>query len=102
MALRLIRTRLALLVFAVAVAAVGFVYVYVAPSLEDNLEEQKLDSLASDAREFSDPIIAARDVEIGRLRRIVARTGDRAGGARVTLLRVDRVGGSLQTAPTAD
>src|SRR5918999_2847343 len=100
-ALRLIRTRLALLVFAVAVAAVGFVYVYVAPSLEDNLEEQKLDSLASDAREFSDPIVAARDLEIEKLEAVVQRVGDRAS-ARVTLLRVDRVGGSLQTDPTAD
>ena len=101
MALRLIRTRLALLVFAVAVAAVGFVYVYVVPSLEDNLEEQKLESLTADAREFSDPIIAGRDLEIERLRRVVARTGDRAS-ARVTLLRVDRVGGAIQTEPTAD
>ncbi|HEX8121605.1 MAG TPA: HAMP domain-containing sensor histidine kinase [Solirubrobacteraceae bacterium] len=101
MALRLIRTRLALLVFAVAVAAVGFVYVYVAPSLESNLEEQKLDSLASDAREFSDQIIAARDLEIEKLRKVVQRAGDRAS-ARVTLLRVDRVSGTLQVAPTAD
>jgi signal transduction histidine kinase len=101
MALRLIRTRLALLVFAVAVAAVGFVYVYVAPSLEDNLEEQKLESLASDADEFSDPIIAGRDLDIEKLRKVVAQTGDRAS-ARVTLLRVDRVSGSLQTQPTAD
>ncbi|MDQ5808666.1 MAG: HAMP domain-containing histidine kinase, partial [Actinomycetota bacterium] len=101
MALRLIRTRLALLVFAVAVAAVGFVYVYVAPSLEDNLEEQKLESLAADANEFSDEIIAARDYRIERVRRIVKRAGDRSS-ARVTLLRVDRVGGTLQTDPTAD
>ena len=84
-----------------AVAAVGFVYVYVAPSLESNLEEQKLESLASDAREFSDQIIAARDYRIEKVKAIVARTGDRAS-ARVTLLRVDRVGGSLQTQPTAD
>jgi signal transduction histidine kinase len=101
MALRLIRTRLALLVFAVAVAAVGFVYVYVAPSLEENLQEQKLDSLSSDAREFSDAIIAAREYRIERVREIVRRTGDRAS-ARVTLLRVDRVGGTLRTEPTAD
>jgi two-component system OmpR family sensor kinase len=100
-ALRLIRTRLALLVFAVAVAAVGFVYVYVAPSLEDNLEEQKLESLSADAREFSDEIVAARDFRIERLRKVVQRTGDRAS-ARVTLLRVDRVAGSLITVPTAD
>ena len=101
MALRLIRTRLALLVFAVALAAVGFVYVYVAPSLEDNLEEQKLESLASDARAYSDGIVAARDYRIERVREIVSDTADRAS-ARVTLLRVDRVAGALMTVPTAD
>ncbi len=101
MALRLIRTRLALLVFAVAVFAVGFVYVYVAPTLEDNLEDQKLNSLAADAREFSDAIIASRELRIEKLRKVVARTGDRAS-ARVTLLRVDRVSGNLEVAPTAD
>ena len=101
MALRLIRTRLALLVFAVAVAAVGFVYIYVAPSLEDNLQEQKLDSLSADAREFSDPIIAARGLDIERLRRVVARAGDRSS-ARVTLLRVSRGTLGLQVQPVAD
>jgi len=101
MALRLIRTRLALLVFAVALAAVGFVYVYVAPSLEDNLEEQKLQSLAGAARDFSDPVVASRDYPIERVRKVVQRTGDRAS-ARVTLLRVDRVAGALVTVPTAD
>jgi signal transduction histidine kinase len=100
-ALRLIRTRLALLVFAVAVAAVGFVYVYVAPSLEENLEDQKLESLAADARDFSDPIIAARDDPIEDLRRVVQRVGDRAS-ARVTVLRVGRGSLGLQTQAVAD
>jgi two-component system, OmpR family, sensor kinase len=100
-ALRLIRTRLALLVFAVALAAVGFVYVYVAPSLEDNLEEQKLDSLAADAREFSDRIVAARDLRIEELREVVQQVGDRAS-ARVTVLRVDRGTLGLQTEAVAD
>jgi signal transduction histidine kinase len=100
-ALRSIRTRLALLVFAVAVAAVGFVYVYVAPSLEENLEEQKLESLAADARDFSDPIVAARDVPIEELREVVQQVGDRAS-ARVTVLRVDRGSLGLQTEAVAD
>ena len=101
MALRLIRTRLALLVFAVAVAAVGFVYMYVAPSLEDNLEEQKLESLASDARELSDRIVDARDLPIEDVREVVRQVGDRAS-ARVTLLRVDRGTLGLQTETVAD
>jgi hypothetical protein len=78
MALRSLRTRLALLVFAITLAAVGFVFVYVAPPLESNLREQKLESLAADARRYSDPIIEARDADIETLRRIVRRTGDRA------------------------
>ena len=41
--LRSIRTRLALLVFAITIAAVGFVFVYVAPPLETNLREQRLE-----------------------------------------------------------
>ncbi|CAA9505444.1 MAG: hypothetical protein AVDCRST_MAG85-2016, partial [uncultured Solirubrobacteraceae bacterium] len=101
MALRSLRTRLALLVFAITLAAVGFVFVYVAPPLESNLREQKLDSLAADARRYSDPIIEARDADIDTLRRIVARTGDRAS-ERVTLLRVSRGSLGVQTSVRAD
>jgi two-component system OmpR family sensor kinase len=99
--LRLIRTRLAALVFAITLAAVGFVYVYVAPSLEDNLREQKLESLTLEARQHADEIRRARDLPIERLRRIVRRAGDRAS-AQVTLLRVGRGSLGLQTEVVAD
>ena len=101
MRLRSLRTRLALLVFAITLAAVGFVFVYVAPSLESNLREQKLDSLAADARRYSPPIVEARDAPIEAVRRIVARVGDRAS-ERVTLLRVSRGSLGLQTSVVAD
>ncbi len=101
MALRSLRTRLALLVFAITLAAVGFVFVYVAPPLESNLREQKLESLAADARRYSEPIIEARDADIDALRRVVARTGDRAS-ERVTLLRVSRGSLGFQTSVRAD
>jgi signal transduction histidine kinase len=101
LSLRSIRTRLALLVFAITIAAVGFVFVYVAPPLETNLREQRLESLAEAARRYSAPVIRARDVDIEALRRIVARAGDRAN-ARVTLLRVSRGSLGLQTAVIAD
>jgi signal transduction histidine kinase len=99
--MRLIRTRLALLVFAITLAAVGFVFLYVAPSLETNLREQRLESLASQARRYSDPIRSARDEPIQRTRQIVGRAADRST-ARVTLLRVDRGTLGLQTEVVAD
>jgi signal transduction histidine kinase len=99
--LRTLRTRLALLVFAITLAAVGFVFVYVAPPLESNLREQKLESLAVDASRYSGPVAQARDADIDELQAIVARAGDRAN-ARVTLLRVDRGSLGLQTEVTAD
>jgi signal transduction histidine kinase len=99
--MRSIRTRLTLLVFAITTAAVGFVFVYVAPPLERNLTDQYLDRIADDARRYSQPIVEARDLPIGEVGRIVARAGDRAN-ARVTLLRVSRGSLGLQTSVIAD
>jgi two-component system OmpR family sensor kinase len=96
-----LRTRLALLVFAITLAAVGFVYVYVAPSLESNLREQKLESLAQAARTYSRPVIQARNAPIDRVEQVVARAGDRAT-AQVTLLRVSSGSLGLQTSVVAD
>jgi two-component system, OmpR family, sensor kinase len=101
MTLRSIRLRLTLLVFAITAGAVGFVFLYVAPTLERNLREQALETLAADARRYAAPIVRARDSAIGPLRRIVARAGDRAG-AEVTLLRVSRGSLGLRTAVIAD
>ena len=101
MAGRSIRTRLTLLVFAITFAAVGFVFVYVAPPLERNLTDQFLLRVADDARRYSRPIVEARDRPIDDVREIVARTGDRAN-ARVTLLRVSRGSLGLQTSVIAD
>ena len=101
MGLRSIRTRLALLVFAITLVAVGFVYVYVAPPLESNLREQKLEALAGDAKRYSAPIVRARDADIQTLRQVVRRTGDRAN-ARVTLLRVNRGSVGLETQVITD
>lgn len=96
-----IRTRLTLLVFAITAGAVGFVYVYVAPPLADSLKAQELKRLAADTRRYADPIVAARDAEINRLRRIVGRAAERSN-SRVTLLRVSRGSLGLQTAVVAD
>jgi signal transduction histidine kinase len=99
--LRTIRTRLALLVFAITLAAVGVVYLYVVPSLESNLREQKLESLSQTALRLSPQIRRARRAPIEEVRATVASVGDRAN-ARVTLLRVDATPAGLQTAVVAD
>jgi two-component system, OmpR family, sensor kinase len=101
MGLRSIRTRLTLLVFLITAGAVGFVYIYVAPTLERNLREQFLGRLADDARRFAPPIVEGRRRDIETVRQIVSRTGDRAN-ARVTLLRVSRGSLGLQTEVVAD
>jgi signal transduction histidine kinase len=88
-------------VFAITAGAVGFVFAYVAPSLERNLREQALETLAADARRYSPAIQRARNSPIGVLRQVVARAGDRAG-AEVTLLRVSRGSLGLQTDVIAD
>ena len=101
MRLRHLRTRLALIVFAITLVAVGFVYVYVAPSLESNLTDQKLDSLASTADRVAPPVVALRNAQIPVVERAIRRAADRSA-ARVTLLRVSRGSLGLQTEVVAD
>ena len=101
MTLRSIRTRLALLVFAITLAAVGVVYLYVAPSLEGNLREQKVDSLVLTARRLAPQLSEAGRAPIEELRGTVARLGDRAN-AQVTVLRVDETSVGVQTEIVAD
>ena len=101
MGLRHLRTRLALVVFAITLVAVGFVFVYVAPSLEDTLTDQKLDALATTAERVSAPVIALRNAEIPAVERAVQRAADRSA-ARVTLLRVSRGSLGVQTEVVAD
>src|SRR5215217_2319915 len=50
---RSIRTRLTLLFFAITLAAVGFVYVYLTPQLESSLRSEKLRTLESAANTYS-------------------------------------------------
>ena len=99
--LRHLRTRLALIIFAVTLVGVGFVYAYVAPSLESNLTDQKLDSLAATAQRVAPPVVALRNAQIPVVERTVRRAADRSA-ARVTLLRVSRGSLGLQTEVVAD
>lgn len=84
---RRLTLRLALVFFAIVLAAVGVVYFYVVPQLESRLREQKLESLSTDARRYSAPIARAiaEQRSASALDRAVRQAADRAN-ARVTLL----------------
>ncbi len=91
MILSSIRARLALGFLVVALVAVGVVTLYVLPSLQTRLQDQKLDSLAQAARTYSAPLRAAigSNVDEKEVDREVRAAADRAN-ARVTLLGVSR------------
>ena len=75
---RSLRARLTLVVFAITLAAVGFVLVYVVPSLESNLRQQKLERLAADAQRASEPIRAVRAAPVDAITPVLRRAAERA------------------------
>jgi two-component system OmpR family sensor kinase len=87
--MRSIRNRLTALFFVIVLGAVCVVYFYVAPQLETRLRDQKLSSLAADAKEHSRRIIkiAGSNHNAKQLDRAVKQAADRSGD-RVTLLGV--------------
>ena len=88
---RSIRSRLALGFLLIALTAVGVIYLYVLPSLESRLQQQKLESLSQSARTYSAALrdaIGSNDDEQA-VDRAVRAAADVAG-ARVTLLGVTR------------
>jgi signal transduction histidine kinase len=99
--LRDLRTRLALLVFAITLVAVGVIYAYVIPPLQNRLTKQRLESLEATAKRVTPSIDEVRYAEIKVVERAVRRASDRAN-ARVTLLRVSRGSLGLQTGVVAD
>jgi two-component system OmpR family sensor kinase len=101
--MRSIKNRLALLFFAIVLAAIGIIYVYVVPQLESRLREEKLDTLAAAAQTYSDALVAAigsnlNEEEVNRAVRLAA---DRSN-ARVTLLGVSSGTEGLQLFPISD
>jgi signal transduction histidine kinase len=100
--LRGIRTRLALIVFAITSAAIGFVLVYLAPPLEDNLRQQKLERLAADARRSAGPIRRVRGAKAADVRPALRLAAERALATRVTLLSIGRVEDVVTTSVVAD
>jgi two-component system OmpR family sensor kinase len=95
--------RLALVFFAMTLLAVGSLYLYVAPGLQNRLLAEKLTNLAATARTSSSPISRAlgSSTPVTRVRDLVVRTAG-ASGDRVTLLTVNRSDGLIQLFPEAD
>jgi len=85
-----ITNRLALLFFAITLAAIGGLYIGVISGLDRGVREKKLDTLDVLARQYSGPIRTALDASLDRrvLDARVRRAAD-ASGARVTLLGVN-------------
>jgi two-component system, OmpR family, sensor kinase len=84
---RSIRTRLTLLFFAITLAAVGFVYVYLVPQLESSLLSEKLRSLEASANTYSGRLNNPYDLSERQLNRYVRAAAERTS-TRVTLLSV--------------
>jgi signal transduction histidine kinase len=90
---RSLRNRLAFLFFAITLAAIGLLYVYIAPQLESRLRDEKLSQLTDAARRT----VGAIEATVGTatpddvVRGIVRRASDRAN-ARVMLVRIGRSG----------
>jgi two-component system, OmpR family, sensor kinase len=78
--LRSLRNRLALIFALIVLGAIGVVYFYVTPSLEDRLEQQKLEDLAREAERVSSGIadvagtMAPQDILVRRVRSAAARS----------------------------
>ncbi len=86
--LRSFRTRLTLLLFATALAAVAFISAYVTPQLESSLRAEKLRSLEASAFAYAGQLRPALQEE--EVNRRVQRIADRSS-TRVTLFGVDGV-----------
>jgi len=98
-----IRNRLALIFFAITLAAVGVIYFYVSPSLESNLRNDKLRSLAQTASAYSGPLQRSTGSNVPK--RVVDLQVRRAGelsNSSVTLLGVTRGTLGIATYPIAE
>ena len=89
--LRSVRTKLALVFFAIIAAAFGLLYVIATPQLESNLEQRQLDDMhaaAQDVRPRFRALIRAENQRPEQLDESVRVLGE-ATDSRVTLWRVD-------------
>jgi two-component system, OmpR family, sensor kinase len=81
--------KLALLFAAITFAAIGVLYLYVAPGLQQRLINEKLDALAKAAQKHSGPVVrTVGSADTPRAIRGRVNTAALGSGARVTLLSV--------------
>jgi two-component system OmpR family sensor kinase len=92
--MRSLRNRLAFLFFAITLAAIGVLYLYIAPQLESRLRDEKVTQLRRAAQETVSAVdrVAGTGVNASAIAPAIRAAADRAN-ARVTLLRVTRSGG---------
>jgi len=90
---RSLRNRLAFLFFAITLAAIAVLYLYVVPQLQSRLRDEKLSQLELAAQQSVAPIVATlgEDVSTEQVTKVVRAASD-AANARITLLRIGRVG----------
>jgi signal transduction histidine kinase len=95
--MRSLRNRLAFLFFAITLAAIGALYLYIAPQLETRLRDEKVTQLRENALQTVGGIrrVAGSGATSGRLDAVVGQAADRAN-ARLTLLRVGSADGGPQ------
>jgi two-component system OmpR family sensor kinase len=95
--------RLTLIIFAITLAAIGVLYVAIAPGLQTRLMGEQLHQLANAARHDSRTIeiTVGSSTPLPAVRAAVVRTGGLSGD-RVTLLSVNRAQGALQLSVQAD
>jgi signal transduction histidine kinase len=100
---RRLALRLALLYFAIVLAAILVVYFYVAPRLESRLTDEKLHTLSTAAQQYSGPVVHAlgSQLPVKSLDKAVRQAGDRAN-ARTTLLGVSKGSEGLRLYPISD
>src|ERR1700736_2057272 len=101
--MRSLRNRLALVFFAITFLAIGGLYLYVGPGLEQRLLDEKLKALATAAERDSRPI--SETVGSSSPQPEVRRRVDNAGlssGDRVTLLIVGHATSGLSLSVQAD
>jgi two-component system OmpR family sensor kinase len=98
-----LRNRLALFFFAITLAAISALYLYVAPGLQTRLVNERLSELATDARRDSTRIVrtVGSSVPLAIVRTRVD-AASLASGDRVTLLLVTRTPTGPELSPLAD
>ncbi len=98
-----LRNRLALLFFGITLLAVGGLYLFVVPGLQNRLMSAKLNDLTIVAREYSGPIrgTVGSSTPLPQVRKLVVHTSDITGD-RVTLMSINQVLGALQLTTESD